>query len=208
MTREKTGMKRILLALALVLTVALCCSTAVAQTISDRIYNPSRKPGTPVVIGALGEPVLLSIDEMTKRSDLVLEATLSRLKTYINAADTAVVTDFEMSPAEMFVGSIPTLGRMLVLTTYGGEVVKDGVTVRAQNHNLRKLNEGVTYLLFLKRFGSEPDVYQIYNVGVFERAGDTARPLAMEGTDLFRDFKRPYADIILRVTESAAARRR
>lgn len=201
-------MKHILLVLALVLTVALRCSTGVAQTISDRIFNPHRKQGEPVVIGTLGEPVALSIDEITKQSDLVLEATLTRLKSYINAADTAVITDFEMSPAEMFVGALPPLGRILVLTTYGGEVVKDGVTVRAENHNLRELDEGVTYLLFLKRFGSEPDVYQIYNVGVFERAGDTARPLATQGADLFRDFKRPYADVIAHARESAATRPR
>ena len=97
-----------------------------------------------MVIGTLGEPVPLSTDEMTKRSDMVLEATLTRLNTYIKAADTAVVTDFEMSPTEMFVGAIPPLGGILVLTTYGGEVLKDRVTVRAQNHNLGELKEGVT----------------------------------------------------------------
>ena len=46
------------------------------------------------------------------------------------------------------------------------------------------------------------------NVGVFEPSGDTARPLARDGTDLYRDFMRTYEDILAQVRESAAARRR
>ena len=200
-------MKRITLMAALVLVV-LCDSTVFPQTISDRIYDPLRKPGTPVIVSVLGEPTPFSIAEMTKRSDLVVETTLSRVKTYINAADTAVITDFEMSPTEMFVGTLPPLGRTLVLTTYGGELVKDGITVRAENHNLGELNENVTYLLFLKRFGPEPDVYRIYNVGAFERSGDTARPLARDGADLFKDFNKSYAGLLAQVRESARGRLR
>ena len=201
-------MKRIMLAATLVLAVALDRSIAIAQTISDRIYDPLREPGTAVVIGVLGEPIPLSIDEMTKRSDLVTEARLSRLRTYINAADTAVYTDFEILPATMLVGGLPPLGRRFVLTSYGGETVKDGVTVRAEDHNRGELKENVTYLLFLKRFGSEPDVYQIYNVGAFERSNDAAKPLARDGADLFKDFNKTYGDIITRVRGSIAARPR
>jgi hypothetical protein len=205
---RQCAMKRTILTAALVIAVVLCDSTVFAQTISDRIYDPLRKPGAPVIIGTLGEPTPLSIDEMTKRSDLVVETKLSRVKTYINAADTAVITDFEMSPTEMFVGTLPPLGRTLVLTTYGGELVKDGITVRAENHNLGELKENVTYLLFLKRFGSEPDAYQIYNVGAFERSGDTARPLARDGADLFKDFNKSYAGLLTQARESARARPR
>ena len=84
-------MKRLLLTTILGLGLALDDSAAIAQTISDRIYDPSRKPGTPVIIGTLGEPIPQSVDELAKRSDLVLEAKVSRLKSYINAADTAVI---------------------------------------------------------------------------------------------------------------------
>jgi len=203
------AMKRPLLAAALVLALAGDCSTAFAQTISDRIYDPLRKQGEPVVIvGVLGEPTPLSIDELTKQSDLVLETKLARIQTYVNAADTAVLTDFEMLPTTMFVGSLPPLGRRLVLTCYGGEIVKDGVTVRAENHDRGELKENVTYLLFLKRFGSEPDVYQIYNAGAFERSNDAAKPLARDGAYTFKDFKKTYRDIVARIRDSVASRPR
>src|SRR5438105_3300788 len=78
--RAENLMKRKLTGAMLVLGVALDHTAAVAQTISDRIYDPLREPGAPVIIGTLGEPIPLSIDEMTKRSDLVVETTLSRLK--------------------------------------------------------------------------------------------------------------------------------
>ena len=62
------------------------------------IHDSSRKPGTPVVVRVLRELVPLSVDELTKRSDLVLEAKLSRLKMYINSADPTVITDFAILP--------------------------------------------------------------------------------------------------------------
>src|SRR5207247_5768060 len=121
-------------------------------TISDRIHDPSRAPGTPVVIGVLGEPEPLSLDELTKRSDLVVEARVERLRSYINALDTAVLTDFSIVPLRVLTGrnpsasSKPGAGRLL-LSTYGGEVTKDGVTVKAENHGQQALKNGGRYLL-------------------------------------------------------------
>jgi hypothetical protein len=177
-------------------------SGATAQTISDRIYDVSRKPGTPVIFGVLGEPIPLSVDELTKQSDLVVETRLSRLDTYVNADDTAIYTDFEMLPIRILAGNVP-VAIPLMLRTYGGEVVREGVTIRAENHDSEQLKESALYLLFLKHLGPDPTVYKLYNVGAFELSNDTARPLARGGADLYRDFSTTYEDVIARVMKSA-----
>jgi hypothetical protein len=93
------------------------------------------------------------------------------------------------------------------LSAYGGEAIRDGVTVRAVDHTREELEENVVYLLFLTRSVSgEPGAYQIYNAGAFERSNGAARPLARGGADLYRDFSGRYADVIARVMQSARAR--
>jgi hypothetical protein len=188
-------------------------SEAAAQaTISERVSDASRKPGTPVVIGVLGEPIPLSIDELTNQSDLVVEARVSRLKTYVDEQDTAVLTDFALMPVRILAGTVPDAGSTpsvtppLVLSTYGGEVVRKGVTVRAVNHDREQLEHGRVYLLFLKRFGEERGVYQIFNAAAFEVSGGAIRPLARQATDLYRDFSADYAHVVTRIVAAERAR--
>ena len=184
---------------------ALGSPGATAQTISDRINDVSREPGAPVIFGVLGEPIPLSIDEFTKRADLVLEARLSRLESYINAADTAVVTEFEIQPIRILSGTVP-VEIPLVLLTNGGEVVRDGVTIREMIHDREELKESTVYLLFLRHWGPRASAYAILNVGVFERSNHAARPLARQGQDLFREFSKTYGEVIAQVKKSARAR--
>jgi hypothetical protein len=198
-------MKRRLLTTMLSLGFALGNSAATAQTISERIHALSLEPGTPLIIGALGEPIPLSVAEITKRSDLILEARVFRLNTYIDAADTTVSTDFQLLPIRILAGTIPVV-TPLVLRTEGGEVIKGGVTVRYENHNREELKESVVYLLFLKRWGPDPSVYRIQDLGAFELSNNAARPLARDGENLYRDFSGTYDDVTARVMESARAR--
>jgi hypothetical protein len=108
-------------------------------------------------------------------------------------------------PIRVIAGNVPG-ATPLVLRTYGGEVIRHGVTVRAENHDYEPLKDGVVYLVFLTRFGQEPNVYQIYNAGVFERFENGARPLARHGTELYKDFSRTYRDVVNQVAESARVR--
>ena len=191
--------------LTTILGLALSHSGATAQTISDRIHDVSREPGTPVIIGVLGEPTPLSIDEFTKRADLVLEARLSRLESYINAAETAVVTEFEIQSIRILSGAVP-VEAPLVLFTNGGEVVRDGVTIREMIHDREELKESTVYLLFLRHWGQSPSGYAILNVGVFERSNQAARPLARQGNNLFTEFSKTYGEVIAQVKKSAHER--
>jgi hypothetical protein len=199
------------LVLVIVFGFGLAVSATHIQTISDRLADSSRKPGTPLVIGTLGEPVPLSIEELTKRSDMVVEARLALLKTYINDRDTAVITDYAIQPIRILTGAVsgaarqPGIATPLVLSVYGGEVVRNGVTIRAVNHNLEPLIIGETYLLFLKHFGNEPGRYDIYNTGVFELSENTLRPLTHH-RELYRDFSKTYGDVVARVMAAASPR--
>jgi hypothetical protein len=206
-------MQRLLFATMFGLGCGLVVASAGAQTISDRIRDPSRKPGSPVTIGVLGEPTPLSVEGLTNGSDLVLEARISWLKTYINVADTAVLTDYAIQPIRILAGTVPGpvtrpgVATPLILSTYGGEIVRDGVTIRAENHNLKEaLNTNVSYLLFLKRLGKAPGTYVLYNVGVFELSDNALRPLASQGGDLYRQIPNVYSEVLARVTTAARAK--
>ena len=204
-------MQRLLLAMMFGLGFGLAVSEAGAQTISDRLKDPSRKPGTPVVIGTLGEPRPLSVEELTKRSDLILEGRVSWLKSYINVEDTAVITDYTIVPIRVLAGTVPGATRQpgvatpLRLSVYGGEVIRDGVTIRAESHDLESLKSSGFYLFFLKKFGKEPGVYTIYNAGVFELSDNIVRPLARQ-EDLYKDFSKPYSEVVTRIMAAARAR--
>jgi hypothetical protein len=189
--------------LVTILAFGIAASGASAQTITERLAAGSREPGTPLLIGTLGEATPLSVEELTKQSDLAVETRVTRLKTYTNAADTAVLTDFAVLPIRVLAGTPPVDNRSPGVIHI---VVSTGVTVRAENHGLQPLKPDAVYLLFLKRFGQEPGVYTIYNAGAFEVANDTLRPLAIP-REVYRDWSEtPYSRVAARVSEAARFR--
>jgi hypothetical protein len=201
------------LIMATMFALGLGASSVSTQTISDRLNDPSRTPGSPVVVGMVGEPIPLSVEELTKRSDLILEGKVSTPRSYINSADTAVITDYRVLPIRVLGGTAPAvtdrpgIAGGLVVSVYGGEVVRNGVTIRAENHDLRPLKEGGSYLLFLKHFGKESGAYEIYNAGAFDISDDRVRPLASHGADLYKDFSNAtHNDVVGRVIAAARLR--
>jgi hypothetical protein len=196
------------------LALGLIASIGFLQsTVSERIRLAKEKPGTKVVMGMLGDAVPMSIEELTKTAPLVLEARVFVLKTYINEADTAVITDFAVEPIRVLAGQAPRLASSdtggatgFVVGTYGGEVVKDGVTVRAENYTAEQLKDKGSYLLFLKPFGRQPGYYSIFNAAAFEIVNDSVRPLARSGRDLFKDLVGLKRDEIAVRVAAAAVR--
>jgi hypothetical protein len=189
-----------------ILGLALYIPATAAQTISDRIRDARENhPGSPVVIGKLGEPSPMSLEELTKTSDLIVEARLRRLESYIDDTDTAVLTRFSIDLIRALRGSIPshaatpTMTPPLTLIAYGGEVVREGITVRAVNHDSEMFQDGRTYLLFLKKVQRERGVYVVNELAAFELTGDTLRPIGRHGPDLYRDFKDTAYDQVLRL---------
>lgn len=131
------------------------------------------------------------------------------LKTYINREGTAVLTDYAIQPVRVLAGTLPggasTPGTAipLRLNIFGGEVTRDGVTIRAENHNLNgALSTTASYLLFLRRSNS-PGVYTLYNVGAFELSDRVVQPAARRGNELYKNLPRTYGDVVAQVTSAA-----
>ena len=204
--------KRITAAVAAFVSIASVASAQI--TISQRVVAAKEAGTTAITIGVLGEPVAMNIDDLAKQAVLVVEARVTWMKTYINQADTAILSDFGVVPMRVMAGhpppaasNRPGVPTPFVVTTYGGEVVKNGVTVRAVSHSIEQLRSNGIYLLFLKPFGKEAGHFNIVNAAAFEITDDRIRPLARDGHHLFREFvDLPREDISRRV--SAAARNR
>jgi hypothetical protein len=193
------------------LNITVLTPAPAAQTITDRTRAAQRNDVPLIMIGSVDESGVLTLAELVKASDLVVEANLVHVRTYVNDRDTDILTDFAILPNRVLVGSVPvgvstpgaTAG--LVLATYGGEIVRDGVHVRAIKHGLRPVTAGVRYLLFLKKW-TAPGTYQIYNAAVFELS-DVAKPLARQGSDLFPDVAgRTYSELLKEIAAVAGVR--
>src|SRR5689334_5494090 len=89
--------------------MALSCleSTAAAQTISDRVRQAKARSETEVVFSPIGEPRPMSIEQLTKQADVVVLATVRRLSSHPNTADTAVITEYQVLPTRVLAGSGP-----------------------------------------------------------------------------------------------------
>src|SRR5262245_52866591 len=91
-------------------TVIFCLlfeSLIIPQTLSERAREMRKMPGTPVVVTMVSELAPLSLGELAEKSDIVVEATVSRLKSYVNEADTAVLTDDAIHPIRVLIGTLP-----------------------------------------------------------------------------------------------------
>ena len=122
--------RRVTEAVAAFVSIASVASAQI--TISQRVSAAKETATTAISIGVLGEPVEMTIDDLAKHAPLVLEARVSWMKTYINEADTAVLSDFAVIPIRVMAGQIPPAASNrpgvpapFIVTTYGGEVVKD-----------------------------------------------------------------------------------
>jgi hypothetical protein len=206
-------MSRTMTALSSTIGFALTIRLSAAdQTLTERIRQAKDTPEKKVVVGNLGEPVSLSVDELVKRVDLIVEASLTRINSHRDATDHTVVTDYSIHPLRVFAGTVPGLPTTpgatspFILTTNGGEIVVDGITVRANDYNLRTLTDGGHYLLFLKRW-KEPGVFTVFNVAAFELTGNQMKPMTYDGSDLYKGLsRRPYADAVLWIQKAVLAR--
>ena len=116
-----------------------------------------RNPGEPLLQPASPahyEPK--TIEKLTREASVVVQTTLVQTRSYLGPQADRVLTDYSMVTPKFLVGRAPVLtpsrpGMVpaLILTTFGGEVVLDGVTVRGTDTNREPITSGAQYLLFL-----------------------------------------------------------
>jgi hypothetical protein len=199
-----------LIAVVVVAVLFMSVPSAQSRKLTERARQARTKPGTPpVVVGVFGDIAPWTLEQLTEHSDVVIDATLTQSESYIDSTDEAVFTDFTIVSHRVLKGTVPERGRTPGapvsprLTMYGGEVMIDGVAVRAVSHNQRALRSG-RYLLFLKPFGSEPARYQLVNGAAFELRGDVLTPTVYNAGKAYADFTTmPYASVAARITALA-----
>ena len=170
--------------------------TAVANSSSQgTIPELARQnQGNPVVRGRLVDIPSSTLEELTRGAELVLDATLTTVKSYLTPDEKDILTDYEMAPNRIFLGELspvramPGITTPLILAVYGGEMTIEGRTVAVVDHAFTRPKHGGRYLLFLRRYGTEGR-YQFYEGGAFEITSQGLKALASrDGDTLFKDI--------------------
>jgi hypothetical protein len=206
---ETLGMRPVIV--TTVVALFIMSRPLTGQTLSDQVRL---NPGTPVNIGVERTFAPMTIEGLARGAHVVLQARLSKLKSYLMADDENVVTDYLLIGPQVIAGDLPVTSSTpgatvpVVLGVWGGEVMVNGTPIIATDHNMtEELKNGTEYLLFLRKFGKEAGHYQIYNGGVFAIERGYARPLIVQSDATFRGASHaPLAELIPRIQRGAKSR--
>lgn len=154
-----------------------------------------------------------TLRELTESAELVLEATVSKLKSYLTPDEENILTDYQIVPVRVFVSRVPA-GRgapgpavPLVLTMYGGDLTIDGTRVSVVDHAVKRLQAGRRYLLFLQRFGSQGH-FQLQGGGAFEIDSQELKTILARDENIYREFvETPFNEVVNRINAAASGRR-
>jgi hypothetical protein len=201
-----------------VLAVVAITRPTIAQSLRDAARDQARtSPGVPILLTSEpGDYLPKTIEDLTKESEVVLQATLSHVKSYVGGNDDRVLTDYDINVERIFAGGVParptkvpgTLSAPPILTVFGGDVTVDGVLIRATDNNREPIADGARYLLFLMSSRRrEPGRYEIYYGGVFEIVRNEARPLLRHAERVFKlGARTPISELIRRIEKTAQSR--
>jgi hypothetical protein len=134
-------------------------------TILERVERA--RPGPLVVRTLEGEFAVPSFELAIKDSDLVLVGSLTRPVAYLSADQMTLYTDYEVVPANIVSArsTLPTArpGQpSIVVRTYGGDTIINGVRVTIVNDSMLPLPTDKPLLLFLT-FNKQAGKYEIYH---------------------------------------------
>lgn len=209
----------ILTPLSLIAVAMLTLSTDVSgQNLREQARERARTepngtvyiPPSPAHYGAT------SIEELTKESIVVVTGRLVRRGSFLTSNDSFVRTDYDIEEVAILRGrlpvrnaSVPGLATPLTISRWGGEVVVDGVRIRAVNDSFEPIKEGVPYLLFLTPSRS-PDIRGYYiasgGAGIFEIVSQQVKPLLKQGNEVFAwAAETPLSEAIRRIQAAGQA---
>ena len=204
-------------AFAPLLIVLVTCDGPAAQDLRELARaHAKRHPGEPMLQTASPahyEPK--TIEELTRAAEVVVQARLVQARSYVTPDADRVLTDYSIVTPKVLAGRSPVLtpskagtATALILTTYGGEVVLEDVTVRGLDTNREPITSGAQYLLFLMPSrGGQAGQYEIYYGGIFAIAGCSARALIRERNRVFKDaVDAPLQSLLDRIQAAAPVR--
>lgn len=173
---------------------------APSQTIPELAKS---HPSNPVVRGRLIDVPKSTMRDLVSGATVILDATLTRSRSYLTANQEDILTDYEIVPNSVLAGSL-TVGRTvpgpstpLILTMYGGDLEIEGTRVSVVDYSSALPHNGRRYLLFLQPFGNQGH-FQLYRVGAFEIIGKQLKSL-LGG----KEEQRAFSDVITMTSDEA-----
>ena len=123
-------------------------------TIPESVARYDGPPGGPMYAVRSAEVIPLSLGEMVRRSELIVEATLRVRRTYLSEGETWIHTEYDVIPVMVFVNrrgqSAQRPGpQSLILRQSGGRMVVSGRDVIAEETQFRLLPTNEPIFLFL-----------------------------------------------------------
>jgi hypothetical protein len=151
------------------------------------------------------EMVTRPFEELVGSSDLVLQASVAPLRTYLSDDQYDVFTDFLVTPLTVLLqrtpdtSAVPGDARSIVVRQYGGRMVLDGVQITAVNRDAVPFDTTPTVVLFLKR--AQTGGYELVHerLGVFRvRDGQLEPPTTAGDYSRFRGMSIGQLDAEIR----------
>jgi hypothetical protein len=177
---------------ALVASLVVCFGTAgnavIAQEASPSIRQQLRETGAfERIVVTTYDPLLLA--DLVARADLIIEASTSGGRSYLNAAGTDIYTDYTFNVHSLIKSRRrPELrtGTAMTVRRESGEVVVDGRAAVSYENGFPAFNADEHYILFLTQQPRE-NVYSVFGgpQGAFS-AGELVTALTIpteDGTD-------------------------
>src|SRR5262245_24531678 len=96
--------------LVMALVVLVTIGPTRAQALRDAAREQARKsPGVPLFLtSSPGDYLPKTIEDLTKESEVIVQATLSHMKSYLSADNDRVLTDYDINVEHIFAGGLPT----------------------------------------------------------------------------------------------------
>jgi hypothetical protein len=135
--------------------VAISGTTVLSQTLPERVRTFVANGSAPPYRTHITRMLLdMDLDRIMGQADLIVAGTLTLKRTYLNAKQTKVLTDYEIVPSRVISNrrpaERPSFGQGLTLTVEGGTMIIEGVQVIVEDTDL-ELPEGKPLVLLLQR---------------------------------------------------------
>ena len=141
--------------LSVLVAVASPSSSQTFLTIPEGVARYDGPPGGPMYRVRVDEVIPLTLGEMVRRSELILEGMLRVRRAYLSDDQRWIYTEFEVAPTLVLANrrNAPTQHpgppEPVILKQSGGRMVLNGLEVIAEEHQFRLLPTGEPIFLFL-----------------------------------------------------------
>jgi hypothetical protein len=159
-------------------TATMACQMATLPELVARL-RPE-----PVVRNIIREFVPVSLSELSQKADVVVDAEVQAIKTYLSPDQCYLLTDYAVVPRASIAGTVPQRTQPgpppVVVTLVGGVTTIDGVQVVVRDEQLPLIPSGSRVILFLQWSNTDKEKFELVGVvsGAFAvSADDQIKPL-------------------------------